>query len=182
MPLFSTTISKETNCSSITLTDVFTSGDFNVSPLASAASLSVYNHKAPTVITTYDVIDDTTAGAYGAITIVGDNLKLNTSSFDDGVWFFEFTYTVSGEDETVCYCMIIDCDLKASIATLIKTNVLEAAINCDHCDEDKSLPIKYPEMHLALDIEIKCQFCEKAIDIFDYLEFKTDSNQDCLGC
>jgi hypothetical protein len=162
---------------------VFSAGDFNVTPVATEATLKVYSHKAPTVITTYDIIDDTTAGAYGSLSISGDDLVIDTSSFDDGVWFYEFTYTPTGEDEeTVCYCMDIDCSLKTSIVTLINSKYLEGAINCDHCDEDKSLPIKYPMMHHALQIATECQLCEKAVDIFDYLEFKTDSNDDCLGC
>lgn len=186
MAIFSTTVTKANDCSTITFTDVFSSGDFNLPGFtATSATLTVYNHKSPSTTTVYDVIDDTTAGAYGSITISGDDLILNTSGFADGVWFFQFDYEYtdgSTIEETVCPCMHIDCDMKTNITQAIQSRFLNATTNCDACDEDKSLPIKIPMFHHALDIAIDCQLCQKAIDIFDYIELKVDDNDDCLGC
>ena len=186
MAIFSTTISKASNCDTVTLTDTFTSGAFKLTGFSAvSAELNVYSHLALTTITTYDVIDDTIAGAYGTLTISGDDLIVTTSAFADGIWFFEFEYTytdVTLKTETVCICINIDCDMQQDIVQNINTRSLTTATNCDTCDDDSSLPIKYPMMHHALEIAVECQLCEKAIDIFDYLTYKVDSNQDCLGC
>lgn len=186
MPLFTTTVTKTNNCAQVTLTDVFASGDFNIPGFtASEATLTVYSHLAPTTTSVYDVIDAATAGAYGSLTVSGDDLIVTTSGFADGIWYFEFTYTYtdgSEIEETVCVCIHIDCDLKTSMTQLIKSDYLDAATDCDNCDKDTSLPIRYPMMHHALDIAIDCQLCQKAVDIFDYLTFKVDDDNDCLGC
>jgi hypothetical protein len=186
MAIFSTTPTKTTDCASVTLIDVFTSGDFKLTGFtADTATLTVYSHLAPTTTTVYDVIDDATAAAYGTLSVSGDDLVVNTSALADGVWFFEFDYTYTDGttvSETVCVCVAIDCDLKASITELIQSKYLDAATDCDHCDADTSLPIRYPMMHHALSIAVECQYCEKAIDLYDYIAFKVDAENDCLGC
>lgn len=184
MALLSITASKNADCSTVTLSNVFSSGALALTgETAATATLTVYNHKTPTVTTSYDVVSSAAATSAG-LTVSGDNLTFSTTSWAVGIWYFQFSYTYdSGASSAVeCFCVALDCSLITNILSEIDSAILQNVTTCDHCQKVNESALYLQTLHDAMQTAIECQQCNKAADLYDYLTFKADGIEDCIGC